>query len=418
MPFDCFEQGSAIGGNWLFDNPNGQSACYETLEINTSCPRMAYSDFPMPKHYPAYATHAQVHEYFEQYVDHFGFRDKITFNTTVERVTPDPDGGWLVTTSTTSGEGEPKTEHYDAVLVANGHHWDPKWPEPAYPGEFAGQQIHAHDYRDSSILVDRDVVVVGAGNSAMDISVEASHVARSATISIRRGQWVMKKLIAGVALDQITTPSWLPWAATRLRLRIGATISGSPKKSGLPTPPHAPGESHPVQSQTIRERLAAGAIGVKPGIDHLEADRVVFTDGTSVPADLIVWATGYKVTFPFFDEDFLSVEHNNLPLWQRAVHPDHEGLFFIGLLQPVGAVMPLAEAQCKLVTELLVGTLALPPKGQMQREMQIAHQAYLHRFYQSDRHTMEVDFDGFLWNIGREMKRGRERVAAVKRVDA
>ena len=74
VPFDCFEKGSVVGGNWVYDNPNGQSACYETLEINTSCPRMAYSDFPMPEDYPPYAAHHQVRDYFEAYVDHFGFR--------------------------------------------------------------------------------------------------------------------------------------------------------------------------------------------------------------------------------------------------------------------------------------------------------------------------------------------------------
>ena len=64
IPFDCFEKGSEIGGTWLFDNPNGTSACYETLQINTSCPRMAFSDFPMPEHYPHYARHDQVYDYF------------------------------------------------------------------------------------------------------------------------------------------------------------------------------------------------------------------------------------------------------------------------------------------------------------------------------------------------------------------
>jgi len=92
IPFDCFEQGSDVGGTWVLDNSNGQSACYDTLEINTSCPRMAFSDFPMPADYPPYARHDQVHAYFEQYVDHFGFRHTITFDTTVEDVSRSADG--------------------------------------------------------------------------------------------------------------------------------------------------------------------------------------------------------------------------------------------------------------------------------------------------------------------------------------
>lgn len=363
----------------------------------------------MPASYPPYATHDQVYEYFESYVDHFGFRDKLTFDTRVDLVEPDPEGGWLVTISPTNGKGKATTNHYDAVLVANGHHWDPLWPDPSYPGEFDGEQMHAHDYRSGEQLEGRDVVVVGAGNSAMDISVEASYRAKSATISIRRGQWIMRKLIGPVPLDKIALPGWLPWAATSVRLHVGALLSGGLKKYGLPTPSHSPGQSHPVQSQTIRGRLEDGAITVKPAIDHLAGDQVVFVDGTSTPADLIVWATGYRVTFPFFEESFLSAEANDLPLWQRAVHPDHDGLFFIGLLQPVGAVMPLAEAQSKLVSELLAGEYELPSKSEMRREMAKEHEEYLDRFYESARHTMEVDFDAFLWKIGREISRGQDR---------
>ncbi|MDN6177905.1 MAG: NAD(P)-binding domain-containing protein, partial [Micrococcaceae bacterium] len=189
VPVDCFEQGSVVGGNWVFKNPNGQSACYETLEINTSCPRMAFSDFPMPADYPAYARHDQVAAYFEAYVDHFGFRDKIRFNTRVDAVVPE-NGGWRV--ETTGPEGT-RQHHYDAVLVANGHHWDARWPDPAYPGSFDGEQLHAHDYRSAKQLRDKNVVVVGAGNSALDIASEAARVARSAILSQRRGQWVLRK---------------------------------------------------------------------------------------------------------------------------------------------------------------------------------------------------------------------------------
>src|SRR6478735_8488926 len=218
IPFDCFEQGSDIGGTWVLDNSNGQSACYDTLEINTSCPRMAFSDFPMPADYPPYARHDQVHAYFESYVDHFGFRHTITFDTTVEHVTHNPDGTWSVHTTGPAGE---RVGTYDAVLVANGHHWDARWPEPAYPGTFAGTQIHAHDYRSADQLAGRDVVVVGMGNSGLDIAVEASKVAHTTTLSVRRSQWVLRKMLFGRAADQIALPGWLPWWVTGARLRLG-----------------------------------------------------------------------------------------------------------------------------------------------------------------------------------------------------
>ena len=65
--------------------------------------------------------------------------------------------------------------------MANGHHWDPRWPEPAFPGHesFTGQQLHAHAYVDNDLFAGKDVVVLGMGNSAMDIAVESSYVARN-----------------------------------------------------------------------------------------------------------------------------------------------------------------------------------------------------------------------------------------------
>ena len=408
IPFDCFEQGSDVGGTWVLDNSNGQSACYDTLEINTSCPRMAFSDFPMPADYPPYARHDQVHAYFEQYVDHFGFRHTITFDTTVEDVSRSADGRWEVRVTGPAGT---ETRSYDAVLVANGHHWDPRWPQPAYPGTFAGEQIHSHDYRSGDQLAGRDVVVVGAGNSAMDIAVESSYVARTTTWSVRRTEWVLRKFLLGKPSDQVALPGWLPWWVTAARLRIGATYAGSMTKYGLPAPTHKPGQSHPVQSDKIRERLDAGAVTARQGIERLDGDRVVFVDGTTAPADLIVWATGYRVTFPFFKPELVSAHDNELPLWKRTVHPDLPGLYFIGLVQAIGAVMPIAEAQSAWIAETLAGGYVPPADDVVRRQMEGEHRRDKKQFYASPRHTMEVDFDHYLWDLDRERKAGRERAA-------
>ncbi len=407
--FDCFERGSDIGGNWVYDNSNGHSACYDTLEINTSCPRMAYSDFPMPEDVAPYARHDQVHAYFEDYVDHFGFRHTITFDTTVEEVSRSTDGRWDVRISGPEGT---ETRTYDAVLVANGHHWDPRWPEPAYPGTFDGEQIHAHDYRSRAQLAGHDVVVVGAGNSAMDIAVEASFHARTTTWSVRRTEWVLRKFFLGQPSDQVALPGWLPWWVTGFRLWIGATAAGSMTKYGLPTPSHKPGQSHPVQSERIRERLDAGAVTARPAIERLDGDRVVFVDGTSAPADLIVWATGYHVSFPFLSPELLAVRENDLPLWKRAVHPGLPGLYFLGLLQPIGAVMPLAEAQATWIAEILSGDYVLPSDSVIRRQMAAEHERDTRQFYASPRHTMEVDFDHYLWDLERERKKGRARASS------
>lgn len=411
---DCFEQGPVVGGNWVFENPNGQSACYETLEINTSCPRMAFPDFPMPADYPAYAKHHQVAAYFESYVEHFGFREAITFNTKVTSVVP-VDGGWDVGLAGPAGL---ETRHYDAVLVANGHHWDPRWPAPSYPGTFDGEQMHAHSYRSAEQLRGRRVVVVGSGNSALDIASAAGSVGRTAVISQRRGQWVLRKFTFGRASDQVVFPGWLPWVAVRARLRLAALLSGSTTRLGLPRPAHRPGESHPVQSEQIRQALRSGQVIPKPGIERFDGERVVFTDGTSVAADLIIWATGYQVRFPFLDTELVNPDGNELPLWKRTIHPDLPGLYFIGLLQPIGAVMPLSEAQSRWVADLLTGRYEPPAYQEVRRQTAREKQLNARRFYASARHTMEVDFDMYLYDLHRERRRGaaRAREASMTRL--
>ena len=176
IPFDCFEKGSQVGGNWRYENDNGMSSAYRSLHINTSRRVMAFKTLPMPDHFPDYPNHFQMAAYFDEYADHFGLREKIRFRTEVVSVEP-ADGEWEVTVEDADGERE--TERYRAVLVANGHHWDPRWPEPAFPGaeEFEGEQMHAHHYREPDVLRGKRVLVLGIGNSAVDIAVESSRIA-------------------------------------------------------------------------------------------------------------------------------------------------------------------------------------------------------------------------------------------------
>ena len=126
----------------------------------------------------------------------------------VDRVVPasgNPQSplGWQVTVTGPDGS---RTETFDAVVVANGHHWDARWPEPAFPGagDFAGVQLHSHDYtgEDPSFFRDKHVVVLGMGNSAMDIAVESSFSAAATYLAARRGAWIIPKYLLGKPMDQ------------------------------------------------------------------------------------------------------------------------------------------------------------------------------------------------------------------------
>jgi cation diffusion facilitator CzcD-associated flavoprotein CzcO len=417
IPFDVYEKSDKVGGNWVFGNPNGMSSAYRTLHINTSRERMEYSDFPMPKDFPDFPHHTHIARYFSDYVDHFGVREHIRFETGVQRATRREDGTWEVALET----GE--TVEYDAVMVANGHHWDARWPEPAFPGEFAGRQMHAHDYKGPEEFEGKRVVVLGMGNSAMDLAVDASYVGAATYLAARRGAYVLPKYISGKPTDQprrhgvlssaLSHPR-VPWAVRqRLLEKLFDEHVGRMEDYGLPTPDHRIGEAHPTVSGRILDRLAHGAIVPKPNIAELRGDRVAFVDGSEVEADVVVYCTGYKVTFPFFDEDFISAPDNDLPLFRRVFHPQYEDVFFLALLQPLGATMPLAEAQGRWIADYLRGEYALPSRGEIEADIRAERERMFKRYVKSKRHTMQVDFDQYLWELERERRVGAERARAA-----
>jgi len=413
IPFDCFEKGSEVGGNWRYENDNGMSSAYRSLHINTSRGLMAYRTYPMPDDYPDYPNHFQIARYFDDYVDHFGLREKIRFGAEVKSVAP-VEGEWEVSVEDVGGKQE--TRRYRAVLVANGHHWNPRWPEPAFPGAeaFAGEQIHVHHYREPEALRDKRVLVLGIGNSATDIAVEASRIATRTFLAMRRGAYVMPKYLNGKPTDEAASKllTLMPLPVQRFVLgRMLGLTAGDMTSYGLPEPDHKLLEAHPTVSAELLSRLGHGDIEVKPNIDRFSGGRTVrFADGSEEEIDLVVYCTGYKISFPFFDEQLISAEGNRLPLYRRVVSVEHPGLYFIGLIQPLGAIMPLAEAQAEWVADLLEGRGTLPPPVEMREAISAEEKKMKKRYVASKRHTIQVDFQPYLRELRRERRRSTQRV--------
>jgi cation diffusion facilitator CzcD-associated flavoprotein CzcO len=411
--FDCFEKGSHVGGNWRYENDNELSSAYRSLHINTSRGLMSYKTYPMPDDYPDYPNHFQIARYFDDYVDHFALREKIRFRTEVKSVVP-VDGEWEVTAEGRDGNGE--THRYRAVVVANGHHWDPRWPEPAFPGseQFEGEQIHVHHYREPEVLEGKRVLVLGIGNSATDIAVEASRIAEKTFLAMRRGAYVLPKYMNGKPTDESASPllTRAPLAVQRFVIgRMLGITAGDMTAYGLPEPDHKLLEAHPTVSAELLSRLGHGDIEVKPNIDRFSGGRGVrFVDGSEEEIDLVVYCTGYKITFPFFDEEIVSAKDNRLSLYRRVVSVDHPGLYFVGLIQPLGAIMPLAEAQAEWVADLLGGRGTLPSPSEMRSEIAISEKKLKKRYVASKRHTIQVDFQPYLRQIRRERKQAAQRV--------
>ncbi|MFC7494459.1 MULTISPECIES: flavin-containing monooxygenase [unclassified Nocardioides] len=413
IDYDQFEMSDDVGGNWYFRNPNGRSAVYESLHIDTSTTRLQFEEYPAPADWPHFPHHTLIHQYFRDYVDHFGLRDAITFHTGVERARRTSEG-WEVTLST----GE--TRSYTDLVVANGHHWSPRLPAwaTAHADSFDGVVLHSHAYVspfEPMEMRGKRVIVVGMGNSAMDIASELSApwMASKLYVSARRGVWVLPKYRNGQPADKVMAPPDIPkeqaLAASRALIR---ELVGSMSTYGLPEPDHEPLAAHPSVSADFLTKAGSGDIHMLPEIVRLDGSTVHLADGSSVEADVIVCATGYNMEFPFFDEDEADLHpdsEHRYPLFKRMIRPGVDHLFFLGLAQSSPTIVNLAEQQSKLLARLLDGSYVLPSVEEQERILRADEAAHLEQYYSAPRHTIQIDFGRYCLDLHAEIEAGMER---------
>ncbi|HEX4190260.1 MAG TPA: NAD(P)-binding domain-containing protein [Marmoricola sp.] len=415
VDYTCFESSDRIGGNWAFGNPNGHSSAYRSLHIDTSKERLSFRDFPMPPEYPDFPHHTQIKDYLESYAAAFDLKDNIEFTNGVQSATPvgaNAEGGWDILDQAGA------TRHFDHLVVANGHHWDPRFAE--FPGEFAGVSIHSHHYIDPKAPLDffgQRILVVGLGNSAADIAVELSSksLQTKVALSTRSGAWIVPKYVYGKPADTMyrTTPH-LPLSWQRKIMQLAQPMNGSNGALyGLKEPNHKFFEAHPTQSVELPLRLGSGDVIPKPDVTLLDGSTVHFEDGTSDDFDVIVYATGYNITFPFFDRGFISAPGNHIPLYKRIFSPGIASLSFVGFAQSTPTLFPFVESQSRLVAAHLIGEYALPSVSDMERIIVEDEEKYIGHVLKTARHTQQVDYFIYEHDIrAKEIPAGRARAQA------
>ncbi|MCF8245477.1 MAG: NAD(P)-binding domain-containing protein [Saprospiraceae bacterium] len=394
----CFEKSNDIGGNWRYSPKESHSSVCETTHIISSKSMSEYLDFPMPDDYPDYPSHEQVLAYFEAYAEHFGVKKYIRFNTVVASVEKIEGEKWRVTLA--SGE----SETFEYLLVANGHHSVPRWPD--LPGKFTGESLHSHSYKTNQPFDGKRVLIIGAGNSGCDCAVEISRVATSTAISMRRPYYIIPKFLMGKPTDtfnglMLKLPKFIRKVLINISLRLQV---GDFKDYGLERPDYPITNCHPVLNSELLYKIRHGKVRPRRGIQLIDGRTVVFEDGKKEDFDVIVAATGYKISFPFFDKNFLDWEDaERIPLYLRMIHPQHPTLFFIGLLQPQGCVWPLSDIQSKLVANIIAGKTRLPSNLEQLAEAEAEAAEIAREFLAAKRHSVEVHFGPFFKKIQRHI---------------
>ncbi|HZE37586.1 MAG TPA: NAD(P)-binding domain-containing protein [Stackebrandtia sp.] len=403
---DCYEKDSGIGGSWNITQR--RSPMYANTHLVSSRTQTEFPDFPMPDDWPDYPGHKRVLSYLERYADHFGLRDHIWFGSEIERIEKADRGRFDVIVKPTSGSAARRLR-YAAVVIANGHNWNPFVPE--YPGQqaFRGEIIHSSSYADSSRLRGKKVLVVGAGNSGCDIACESATTADRTWHSTRRGYWYTPKYLFGRPSDQLSQRmSWMPKGLRhKVTEYVIRRVGGDPTRFGLPRPDHHMHQSHPIVNSHILHHIGHGDLEPRPDIARFDGRHVVFTDSSTAEPDLVVLATGYRPSYDFCDPELLGTTtgDDGFPrLFAQMFSPSSETLSVAGLIQADSGIFPLVHWQTVAIAKWLRIRASDPERAKQFRDRVVTEAGTRYtdgKMNDSPRHRLEVSHDLYLDSLAR-----------------
>ncbi|CAL1541313.1 unnamed protein product [Lymnaea stagnalis] len=404
----CFERRDVIGGLWYFKEDTArwedESCVNRATVINTSKEFMAFSDYPMPDYYPNFCHNTDVLNYFVDYCKHFGVDKYIRYNTEVMQLKKhnsySSTGRWELRLKDHK-TGQETNEVFDFIVVANGHHGVPNMP--VFPGQdkFEGKIIHSKEFKDVKSIDGEKAVVLGIGNSGGDVAVELSKYMK-VFLSTRRGAWILNRIVDnGLPFDvfyhvRLTTflQRWMPRSYKNAMLKKMMNQRFCHDFYRL-SPVHEPDATHPTLNDELPNRIAAGRVKVKPNIRCFTEKGVSFEDGTHEDGiDLVVFATGYKVEYPFIDKEIVEIRHNKVDLYKYMWLPElpKQTIAFLAVCQPLGAMFPIAELQSRLAAQVFKGAVAMPSANDMKKDIAAKQRELKSRYVDTERHTIQVDW--------------------------
>ncbi|MFQ5639990.1 MAG: hypothetical protein ACE5IR_18575 [bacterium] len=140
--------------------------------------------------------------------------------------------------------------------------------------------------------------------------------------------------------------------------------------------------------------LGHGDIIPKPDVAELRGGRVGFKDNSEEQIDVIIYATGYFIAFPFLDKKYLNWQNGGPKLFLNVFHPQYDNLFVAGLIQPDSGQWGLVDYQTQLIAKFIQAQKNQPDKADVFRKLKSSSMPGLGggvKYIQSSRHFLEVE---------------------------
>ncbi|XP_053674895.1 senecionine N-oxygenase-like [Anopheles nili] len=317
-----YEQTDQIGGTWVYTDVIGNdrfglpihTSMYQGLRTNLPKEIMGFPGFKMPEQDESYVRSDEVLQFIRDYAEHYNVTDKIAFQHLVVEVRPFTDGSekWNVTVCQLVN-GLSVTETFDFIFVCNGHYHTPQIPNYEGIECFKGKQLHSHEYRNPDIFRDEVVLIIGAGPSGTDLTLEVSKLAKTVFFS------------------------------------------------------------HHVPDKLQKIVFPPNVIHV-PDILRILPNEVEFVNGSKHFVTIVFYCTGYRYNFRFLHSDCgIEVEDNWVrPLYKHLLNINRPTMAFIGLPFYVCASL-MFDLQARFCVAFYNKSLPMPSKKEMlddyEREM-------------------------------------------------
>jgi len=406
LDITIFEAKEDIGGLWFFkpkksadDEQDGAEApssskldnyyrlyncqndsMYETLITNLPYFFMEFKDLGMrdvDPDLPLFISIVQYKQYLDAYAEKFDLRKFVKFNTLIksvkrtknlsqeERQNITTDKKFVVKTVDSKGDCLHTGEVYhdfDYVVVTSGQYSFPYMPEVPGSENFTGKILHYKNFGSPSAEQYRGkkVLIVGGSDGAADMLIQFF------SSDIQRIQDCEKVIVCSRKI------------------------------------------SHLQQSDDFKQHIREGKLSLHQGtlLEYKDQNIVRFSDGTEEEVDTVVYATGYKLKFPYFDQETDKIidhnenEHRGVffgPLYKKVIAIREPDMFFVGYLETTLIVNILPELQAMTIRYILEGKLEMPSQEEMMKthneevELHLKHIGDLAHFYKTD---LSVHFPG------------------------
>lgn len=393
-----FERRSDVGGIWTWSEDRSMTTALKETRLCNSKYTLTMSDFPIPADYPPYISSSELGSYLRAYAKHFDLYKNIEFGKTVTRIERSAgESKWQLTFADQPGTHK----SFDKVVWATGTFLKPK--HVAFEGQeqFSGRIIHSQDVRDLGKFKGQNVIVLGVGNTAGDITISLAHHAKKVYISHRRGAKIIKRAGPdGLPGDIMLTPTvfaviwWIeehiPWLFGKL---MDTFLDGNFKENWgenkaewgfVQSPTLADGIHIIVCNDDLIPLVRDGKVTSCKGIKRIVGPKAVEMDDGSVidDVDTIITCTGYSDDMAMLSDalTFVDAPGDAAPLpnlYMGIFPPEHaDSVAHLSNVHLNGPQIPGRELAAMAVAQIWAGNSSLPSKPAMDAWVR-KHQVWL-----------------------------------------